>query len=347
MKRSSFKPKIKTAIRGLSRSQRWQQKIDLFFDRFEENRKKLGVRVDKLLTVLAGASVIILVLTVVYVVFINEKDRINWLYQLQNIDIDKLISSPFEIVVIDYSKDGTENERLSKVDIARVKASGKKTLAYLSIGNAENYRFYWKEEWNIQKPSFIGDESSAGKGSYVVKYWHEEWKNILYKGDSNFLDKILEAEFDGVYLDGVDAFEYWVEKSEQSSAFEGIDPREEMINLILAISKRVKQYDQNMKVFIQNALSLTDDQRVFDAIDGIGKEELIFIDGKKRPDNEIADDTSRLDRLIQAKKTVLIAEYISDKNQIKDICYFTLKHNFIPFIGEKELKTTPLEKICK
>ncbi|MCD6345902.1 MAG: hypothetical protein J7L96_00635 [Bacteroidales bacterium] len=35
------------------------------------------------------------------------------------------------------------------------------------------------------------------------------WKKILLEQEDSYLDKIMAAGFDGVYLDIIDAFEYW------------------------------------------------------------------------------------------------------------------------------------------
>jgi len=44
-----------------------------------------------------------------------------------------------------------------------------------------------------------------------VKYWDKEWQQIIYGTPGAYLDRILKAGFDGVYLDLVDAFEYFEE----------------------------------------------------------------------------------------------------------------------------------------
>ena len=46
-------------------------------------------------------------------------------------------------------------------------------IAYLSIGEAEDYRFYW----NKKKPNWIVKENENWEG----KYWSPEWKSIIKK----------------------------------------------------------------------------------------------------------------------------------------------------------------------
>ncbi len=109
-----------------------------------------------------------------------------------------------------FFKDGTE---FSSTEISQLKnkANGGKRLiiSYMSIGEAENYRYYWQNNWNTTKPTWLDAENPNWAGNYKVKYWNTEWQNIIYGNDNSYLKKIVNANFDGVYLDIIDAFEYY------------------------------------------------------------------------------------------------------------------------------------------
>ena len=79
----------------------------------------------------------------------------------------------------------------------------------MSIGEAENYRYYWHIDWNLSPPKWMSVENSDWKGNYKVKYWDQDWKDIIYGYTNSYLDKIVNKGFDGVYLDIIDAFEYF------------------------------------------------------------------------------------------------------------------------------------------
>ena len=53
------------------------------------------------------------------------------------------------------------------------------------------------------------EENPEWSGNYKVRYWYKEWQNIIYGNDSSYTKRILDSEFDGVYLDIIDAFEYF------------------------------------------------------------------------------------------------------------------------------------------
>jgi cysteinyl-tRNA synthetase len=71
----------------------------------------------------------------------------SWGYQLQNVLIDSLADSLVDLLVIDYSLDGTADKEISPQEIGKIQGKGKIVLAYLSIGEAEDYRFYFRRGW--------------------------------------------------------------------------------------------------------------------------------------------------------------------------------------------------------
>jgi len=97
----------------------------------------------------------------------------------------------------------------AQIDELKQKANGGKRMliSYMSIGEAEDYRYYWQTNWAVGSPSFIVKENPNWQGNYVVKYWETEWRNLIFGNDSSYLKKILDQGFDGVYLDIIDAFE--------------------------------------------------------------------------------------------------------------------------------------------
>lgn len=102
---------------------------------------------------------------------------------------------------------------LTASDVARLKrkqnGGSRLVIAYMSIGEAEDYRYYWQTGWNANPPSWLAEENPDWPGNYKVRYWDTDWQNIIYGNGDSYLKKILDAGFDGVYLDLIDAFEYF------------------------------------------------------------------------------------------------------------------------------------------
>ncbi|WP_049784619.1 endo alpha-1,4 polygalactosaminidase [Sediminispirochaeta smaragdinae] len=127
--------------------------------------------------------------------------------------LSALQATNYDVLLIDLFFDGTEESELSASEVAalRAKANGgsRIVLAYMSIGEAEHYRYYRKGSWNDNKPVWLAGENSDLPGNYKVRYWSDDWKEIIYENDQSYLKKIIDAGFDGVYLDIIDAYEYF------------------------------------------------------------------------------------------------------------------------------------------
>ena len=85
-------------------------------------------------------------------------------------------------------------------------------IAYMSIGEAEDYRYYWNTNWETGDPIWLDKENSEWAGNYKVRYWEQSWKDIIFGNNDSYLKKIIDAGFDGVYLDIIDGFEYFEEE---------------------------------------------------------------------------------------------------------------------------------------
>jgi cysteinyl-tRNA synthetase len=125
--------------------------------------------------------------------------------------ISAVTATNYDLVIMDlFFTDGTVFT-VSEIQQLKNKANGGKRLviSYMSIGEAENYRYYWQSSWNANKPAWLDAENPDWAGNFKVKYWNTDWQNIIYGNENSYLKKILDAGFDGVYLDIIDAFEYY------------------------------------------------------------------------------------------------------------------------------------------
>ena len=162
----------------------------------------------------------------------------NFLYLINpdlNLDKQDFLSSiadtNYDLIIVDAFYD---ERALSERDVAalKVKDNGAKRLviAYMSIGEAEDYRYYWQNDWKRNPPSWMAEENPNWDGNYKVRYWEPQWQGIIYGigNDSandggidndiggSYLKRILNAGFDGVYLDIIDAFEYFEDQRDEA-----------------------------------------------------------------------------------------------------------------------------------
>jgi len=125
--------------------------------------------------------------------------------------IGAIQNTDYDVVITDLFYEGTEILTPEEAASLKVKANGggRLVIAYMSIGEAESYRYYWQEGWDPDAPSWLAEENPDWPGNYKVRYWDKSWQSVIFGNDGSYLKKILDAGFDGVYLDIIDAFEYF------------------------------------------------------------------------------------------------------------------------------------------
>lgn len=272
----------------------------------------------------------------------------SWAYQLQNIDIDEIeANETFDLIVIDYSAEGDAVTSFSAEQIGRLKAGGKTVLAYMSIGEAETYRFYWQDSWDADgngkpdagAPAWLGPENPDWEGNYKVRFWDPGWQEIIF----TYLDTVIARGYSGVYMDIVDAYYYWSEE-------EGSRPDADtlMIGFVRALREHADAaapepfalVPQNGEYIIVE-VNVTDalKQEYLGLIDGIGTEDLFFY-GNKDNNNGWNPDQERIELVNEYRAAglpVLSVEYLSDPSKITRYIEESVSRGYLPYVADREL----------
>jgi cysteinyl-tRNA synthetase len=257
-------------------------------------------------------------------------------YQLQNADLDAIGKTTFQLAVIDYSADGSAERRYTTAQIAALQHSpggAKRVLAYLSIGEAENYRFYWHKDWRPGVPVWLGSENPEWKGNFKVRYWDPAWQKIAIE----YLDKIIDAGFDGVYLDCVDSFEYWGPDGE--SKLNRASAQRDMADFVLAIGAHARRErgKADFAVFPQNGEALERFADYVEAVTGIGREDVFFNGNKRCKGRDVNEVTRYLDQFLQAKKLVLTIDYPTRDELIEEDYRLASTKGYVPCVTVRAL----------
>jgi cysteinyl-tRNA synthetase len=277
----------------------------------------------------------------------------SWGYQLQGIDVAKLKASPYDVLVIDYSKDGSDEKALSaeEVESLKVKPDGTRrhVLAYFSVGEAEDYRYYWKWYWGgtwftdlfgwILAPSWRGPVNTEWRGNYAVRYWQDNWQRLMLgdgpdasKTDS-YLGRILRAGFDGVYLDKIDSSVEPIAKGRASAL-------DDMRAFVRRIGERGRAVNPAFLVVPQNGEELLTDAAYRESIDALGKEDLLygeFSEKKANPPDVVAKRVELLKLLTKDGKPVFAVEYLDDPEQIAAARKTLTDDGFVPHFANRSL----------
>ncbi|MGC3991392.1 MAG: endo alpha-1,4 polygalactosaminidase [Chthoniobacteraceae bacterium] len=286
----------------------------------------------------------------------------HWCYLLQGrngtpLNPDTVTGADAQLAVMDYSADGAVDGEFTSSQIAAVKASGKVALAYMSIGEAESYRFYWDNTWTTKSgkltanaPAWLAKQDPDWHGNFKVRYWMPEWQQIIFGNDTDtaaksYVDRIIDAGFDGVYLDIIDAFEYFGPDSGKNP--ERPTAAADMASFVEAIANyaRTTRGKSNFIVVPQNGSNIVDEisssekSDYFTAIDAIGAEDTFFY-GPKGMNNAWHPQKYTIQCLTQfsdASKPVLCIEYVNQKAKENRFYNTAAQYGWLPLVSVRAL----------
>lgn len=257
----------------------------------------------------------------------------SWAYQLQNVQPAQIHKCEADVVVVEPYTPEQELWSSASVAMMQTTASGKRrrVLAYVSIGEAEDYRAYWK---HVKDADFIGAENPEWKGNFKVKYWDQQWQATMFL----VINDIMGRGYDGVYLDIIDAYEYY-EKSFPDAEYE-------MADFVISISEKIKGPWSKAWVVPQNGEKLLVYREYRNAIDAIGKEDIYYgaeENGKKNSSFYTREVLSYLAALNGSGKPVLAVEYDLSSTEASSVIR-SIKQDIeggVPLVAGRELDKAP------
>jgi len=257
--------------------------------------------------------------------------------ELQGASYSSLSSTSFQIGIVD-----PDDAQLTTSQISSLQASGKSLIAYLSIGEAENFRSYWNASWNTNPPSFLMGQDPNWPGDYNVKYWDPAWQSIVI----NEAVSMAKAGYNGIMLDVVDAYTV----PAVAAADGGIaNARAAMESFVEEISAATKAVNPNFKIIQNNALDLLttnpDDPTsatntaYLSHIDGVVAESTFY-----NPDNTQttwgASNVQYLEHAVAAGKTVLSIDYPTSASAQQAYVKDALADGFVPYVADQNLDSS-------
>jgi len=260
--------------------------------------------------------------------------------------VAQLQESGRDWIVLDAAFAGDTPWERADLDAIRSGKAGRKVVAYLSIGEAEDYRPYWQPEWGSNgkrtpaAPAWLGIENPEWKGNYQVKYWNAEWQKLMLAA----IDDAMASGFDGVYLDIVDGFETY-EQGADNYLDDRMNPetkqtyRRDMVDWVKAIAARARAKNPAALVIPQNGSQLAAHKDFVEVISAQGIEDL-FTNGKKlQPASHTDEILSYLKTLASAKKPVLLIEYPKTPERQALSKKLAEENGLVWLVTDRQLKT--------
>jgi len=200
----------------------------------------------------------------------------------------------------------------------------------MSIGEAEDYRFYWQDGWTPGDPDWLDVENPDWPGNYKVHYWDPAWQALVF----NYTNRLLDAGFDGAYLDVIDAYEYYAGQGRATAA-------QEMVDFVTAIRTHARARDADFIILPQNAPELASQIPPYlEVVDGIGQEDIYYgyeADDVMTSPAVSAELESHLDLFKAAGKLVLTIDYASTPTHVDDAYAKSQAKGYVPFVTVRDL----------
>lgn len=258
--------------------------------------------------------------------------------------VEKLRACGRDWVVLDASF--AENISWERADLDSIRSghAERKILAYISIGEAEDYRSYWHAEWvhdgqlTRAAPAWLAPQNPEWKGNYRVKYWNADWQKITLAK----IDDAMEHGFDGVYLDIVDGFETF-EQDGENFIEDRINPethqsyRRDMVDWVKMISSRARKKNSAARVIPQNASQLLAHADFREEISGIGLEDLFTNGNKLQPKSHTKEVLGDLKKL--GEKPALVIEYSKSAERQALSKKLAAANGLVWLVTDRQLKT--------
>jgi cysteinyl-tRNA synthetase len=256
----------------------------------------------------------------------------DFLYQLQRARPERIGETAYDLVVVSIAAAGGSREVIE--NLKHSPGGEKIVLCYMSIGQAEDYRFYWQREWYESPPTWLDEPDPDWAGDYWVRYWDPEWQAIIYGSPESYLDRILDLGFDGVYLDRVDTYVYYEERGRETAA-------REMADFVIALAEYAREHHPGFGLFPQNAEELgVLFPDYLETATGIGVEDLYYgypRDHTPSPPEWTAEREAVLDQWAAAGKLVLTIDYSRIPEQIDDAYARSQARGYVPFVTVRSL----------
>jgi cysteinyl-tRNA synthetase len=248
--------------------------------------------------------------------------------------------------VLDAAFAGDKPWEQTDLDTIRRGKAGRKVVAYLSIGEAEDYRSYWQSDWvsngkrTAAAPMWLGIENPEWKGNYQVKYWNADWQKLMLTA----IDAAMAHGFDGMYLDIVDGFETY-EQGADGYLDDRMNPetkqtyRRDMVGWVKAVAAQARAKNPAALVIPQNGSQLVVHKDFVEVINAQSIEDL-FTNGKKlQPASHTDEILGHLKPLALANKPVLLIEYPKTPERQALSKKLAKENGLVWLVTDRQLKT--------
>jgi len=203
-------------------------------------------------------------------------------------------------------------------------------LAYVSLGEAEDYRFYWDK---IKDANFLAEKNPDWPGNYRVDVRDPSWQDLVL---NEIIPRLKQDGFCGIFMDTLDTAAYLEEKAPEK--YRG--SKAAMIALVKAIHERYPE----MFLVSNNGFDILENLVPF--LSALVVEDIFMMPDFEKggyikvPEIDREFKLTVLKRIQQKYKLpVLNIEYVDSKDRrARRYCIRESRRlNFVPYAAQKDL----------
>lgn len=127
------------------------------------------------------------------------KSKAEMLEEIRNSNYDILIVNPLFHDKVPFTAEEVNAMKYKKNGARRL------ILAEQNISEATSGAYYWQDEWEIGKPSWLRRLSFANENGIITEYWHRDWQKVM----AEHFKSIIMTNYDGVFMTGVNNYRYF------------------------------------------------------------------------------------------------------------------------------------------
>jgi len=206
-----------------------------------------------------------------------------------------------------------------------IKNKKPKLFAYVSVGEIEPYRKYYKE---TDKSWIIGKNKDWK--TYIADIRKKEYREFL-------INKVLKnlSKYDGFFFDTLDSYQIALKPSEYK----------DYENALAEFIIQVKKTFPDKKIILNRGFEVV--PQVKDYIDAVVAESLFYgldtktMKYKKMKEEDIKWLLNKLNEIKNLGIKVIVIDYVDPKNKKlqKEVAKKIYENGFIPYVTDKDLKT--------
>lgn len=207
-------------------------------------------------------------------------------------------------------------------DLRQLHKGGRTVIAYLSVGEAESYRWY---SGLPDLRDLAGPENPEWKGNFQVAYADPRWQGVL----SSYTASILAKGFDGLFLDVVDAWQ---------TASDTVTARRQMTDLLCGLADQAIRRNPDAILLLQNSHELFEDPRIRQRFAGMTQEGLYATwQRQQQPAVWFRSKLAALTALRRAGFFVGLLEYTRSLPKMRMIQEKAYRNGLIPYFSTRSL----------